>query len=139
MGADNQSSAGVNPLAKLSAAAVELLKAALPDYEWKEEMLGAGIPAVPTGTVSAAEINFREQTKIDDLADISFSVYLIVPDSSRSIEEDAMAARAALDHDDLGGGAMDSRVKQIIFGTAPGLPGRNAGAALISYEVEAYL
>lgn len=139
MGADHQSDAGVSLLTKLSAEAVKLLAEALPDYEWKEEMLGAAIPAVPTGTVTANEIHFRLQTKTDDLADVSFSVYLLCPDSSRSLEEDAMAARSALDHDDLGGGAMDSRVSQIIFGTAPGISGRDAGAALISYEVEAYL
>ncbi len=141
MGTDDTIVERVSPLAAISSEIRSILESTLPEISWKEGILGASIPAVPSGTISADEIRFESRTKIDGLATISFLIYLIIPDSvSRSVEADAMTIRRALSNEsDLSGLAWNSEIKKITFGIAPGIPGRTAGAAVLQYDVTAYL
>ena len=134
----------LSPLEALSAAIRAVLEEAVPALQWKEDVAGAGIPSVPTGTISADEIQFGRESKLDGTGTVNFSIFIIVPDQKGQpphyAERLAMEARAALEADDsLGGAASESMVHRVVFGTAPGVSGRGAGAALISYEVQAYL
>lgn len=136
MGADDTTAEG---LTGLSAAILSILEQAVPDISWVHEMKGASIPAVPMGTVSADEIRYESKTKFSDMATVSFSIYLIVPEPSElNVEQLAMSVKQTLsDHYDVDGYAYNSFVRRIIFGTAPGV--KQAGAALLVYDVEADL
>lgn len=129
-------STAVTGLTDISHAVLTVLSSAFPDVVWAEEIKGAGIPTVPTGTISADEIRYERRSKISDVATVSFSIYLIVPDpEDRRAEELALSVKAVLtQHSDLNGAALDSRVRRILFGTAPGVHG--AGAALLVYDVD---
>lgn len=117
----------------------EYLEKCFPYVEWKKTMKGAAIPSKVTGTVSASSISFSDGVKGSDMAEVSYSIYLIDPASSAGVVEMAMMIRKALiENDTLNGAFQSSMVNKIDFGAAPGLP-ESAGASLISFKAKIWI
>ena len=112
------------------------LEGYIPTYQWERDFVGAAVPSVPTGTVSAGEIEFTGRAKGEDLATVVISIYLIDPTSEYGVENTAMEVRDVLMIEDAFDGDIQSgEVSKMEFGAV----NRKAGACLITYKVKVWI
>ncbi len=137
MDEDNQYCPGIIDIGE---AICELLAENIKELTWSVEVKGPALGNKPAGTVTADHIVFSGGDKGEDLGTITFILFFIVPDQrTLALEDITMKAREVLiDHADLDGMVQDSFVKEINYGTAPGMRGANPGAATMTYEVQAW-
>lgn len=111
------------------------LEASIPSLTWERQFNGTVIPATPTGTVSAASMEFVNTVKGADITVVTFSIYIVDP-TEDDVEGKALKVRTALkENESLDGLIQSGEVSKIEFGAVTA----KAGAALITYKAKLWL
>lgn len=122
-------------LSELTEAIRSYLASSVTSLKWERHFTGAAIPAAPTGTVSAASMEFQNTVKGADITVVTFSIYIVDP-TGDDVEGKALLVRAALKENETIDGLIQSgEVSKIEFGAVTA----KAGAALITYKAKLWL
>lgn len=119
---------------EVTKALMDLLGQEVPEVSWSQQLTGAARSKELEGSVSCDRISFEWNAKNVRMATASYSIYLLDANTLDGVDELADKIDSVLcEHWHLGGIAVNSAVKEIIFGAAQGKT--NAGMALIEYDV----
>nr|DAZ15049.1 MAG TPA: Minor tail protein U Alpha-Beta fold, VIRAL PROTEIN [Caudoviricetes sp.] len=113
------------------------LKSAFPDIAWSTMHKGAQRGSSITGSLVNDRISYTYDTKNSLVAKAEYYIILIDPNNMDTVDALADGGFELLDSDDLDGVAIESYVREVIYGAAP--QKADAGAVMLRYEVFYYV